>query len=218
MKPLILINCKTYAEVSGEKGVRFVRRIAGVKSAKYQVAIAPSLLLLRQVCAKVNIPMFAQHVDSEEYGAHTGQIIAAEVKEAGARGVILNHAERKLQFEVLRKSVELCKKKGLEVVICASTIAEVKKVARLKPEYIAYEPAALIGGDVSVVSAKPKIIQDVVKIVQKVSGRTRVLCGAGVHTREDLQTAVQLGAAGVLLAHAIVKAKDPAMVLRKMMR
>ncbi len=218
MKPLILINCKTYAEVSGEKGIRFARKIATVRSSKYEIAVAPPLLLLREVAQKVHIPVFAQHVDSDEYGPHTGQILPAEVKEAGARGVILNHSERKLGFERLVESVKLCKKKGLEVVICASSVAEVKKVAKLKPEYIAYEPAALIGGDVSVVSAKPGVIGDVVKIVKRVSAQTRVLCGAGVHTREDLQTAIRLGAFGVLLAHAIVKARDPAMVLRKMMR
>jgi len=218
MKPLILINCKTYAEVSGEKGLRFARKIAAVKSAKYEIGIAPPLLLLREVGQKVRIPVFAQHVDSEEYGAHTGQILASEVKEAGARGVILNHSEHKLTFERLGRSVELCKKRGLEVVICAATVTEVKKVAKLKPEYIAYEPAALIGGAVSVVSAKPKIIEEVVRAVHKLSGRTRVLCGAGVHDREDLQTAIRLGACGVLLAHAIDTARDPAMVLRKMMR
>jgi len=218
MKPLILINCKTYAEVSGEKGVRFARKIAFVKSRKYEVAIAPPLLLLKEVAQKVRIAVFAQHVDSEEYGAHTGRVLVAEVKEAGARGVILNHSERKVGFEMLRKSVELGKKKGLEVVICASTIVEVKKVASLKPDFIAYEPAALIGGEVSVTRAKPEVISEVVRIVKKMSPRTRVLCGAGVHDREDLQTAIGLGASGVLLAHAIVKAKDPAMVLKKMMR
>lgn len=218
MKPLILINCKTYAEVSGEKGILFAKKISGVKTEKYEVAIAPPLLLLREVVQKVRIGVFAQHVDSGDYGTHTGQILAAEVKEAGGRGVILNHTERKVPFEMLRKSVELCKKKGLDVVICASSVAEVKKVATLKPDYVAYEPAALIGGDVSVVSAKPKIIKEVVTVVRKISARTRVLCGAGVHTREDLQTAIRLGASGVLLAHAIVCAKDPAGMLKKMMR
>src|SRR3989338_2173103 len=218
MKPLILINCKTYAEVSGEKGIRFARKIAAVKSTKYDVAVAPPLLLLREVVQKSRVPVFAQHVDGVEYGAHTGQIVVAEVKEAGAQGVILNHSERKLVFERLVESVELCKKNGLEVVICASTLAEVKRVSKLKQDYIAYEPTALIGGNVSVVSAKPKIIEEVVRAVRKLSGRTRVLCGAGVRTREDLQTAIRLGACGVLLAHAIDTARDPAMVLRKMMR
>ena len=84
MKPLILINCKTYAEVSGEKGIRFARKIAAVKSTKYDVAVAPPLLLLREVVQKSRVPVFAQHVDGVEYGAHTGQIVVAEVKEAPA--------------------------------------------------------------------------------------------------------------------------------------
>ncbi len=218
MKPLILINCKTYEEVSGEKGILFARKLAGVKSAKYEVALAPPLLLLREVCKIGKIMVFAQHVDAEEYGAHTGAVVAGEVRKAGARGVILNHAERKLRFGVLKESVERCRRVGLEVVICAARVAEVKKVALLKPEYMAYEPAALIGGDVSVTTAKPGVIADVVKIVRKMSPRTKVLCGAGVHNREDLQTAIRLGASGVLLAHAIVCAKEPAGMLKKMIR
>lgn len=218
MKPLILINCKTYEEVSGEKGILFARKIAGVRSAKYEVAIAPSLLLLREVCRIGKIGVFAQQVEGVGYGAHTGAIVAGEVKKAGARGVILNHSERKLEFGVLKASVERCRREGLEVVICASSVAEVKKVAVLEPEYVAYEPAALIGGDVSVTSAKPGVISDVVRIVRVISPKTKVLCGAGVHDREDLQTAIRLGACGVLLAHAIVCAKDPAGMLKKMMR
>ncbi len=218
MKPVIIINCKTYAESSGEKGICFARAIATVKSAKYNVALAPPIVLLREVARKVRIPIFAQHVDCEDYGAHTGQILPAEVKEAGARGVILNHSEKKLKFEVLQKSVELCKKKGLEVIICASTPSEAKKASKLKPDYIAYEPSALIGGDVSVTNAKPHIIQEVVQVVKRINPKTTVLCGAGVHTREDVQKAVELGVAGVLLAHAIVTAKDPAAMLRRMMR
>lgn len=218
MKPLILINCKTYAEASGERGIRLARKIASVKSQKYEVALAPPLLLVREIANKTNLTVFAQHCDAVEYGAHTGHILAAEVKDAGARGVILNHSERKLNFDILHKTVDLCKKKRVDTIICASTISEVKKSTSLKPDYIAYEPAALIGGDVSVTTAKPGIIEEVVRLVKKRNPKTRVLCGAGVHNREDLQTAVSLGASGVLLAHAIVTAKDPAVVLRRMVR
>jgi len=218
MKPLILINCKTYEEVSGDKGILFAKKVARVKSAKYEVAIAPPQLLLREVCSAVTLPVFAQYVDYVEYGAHTGAIVAGEVKKAGAKGVILNHSEHKLTKERLAKTVELCRKQKLEIVICASTVAEVKKVALLKPEYIAYEPAELIGGEVSVTTARPGVISEVVDRVRKISLRTRVLCGAGVHSRDDLYMAIRLGASGVLLAHAIVKAKDPTAVLKRMLR
>ena len=75
------------------------------------------------------------------------------------------------------------------------------------------EPPELIGGDISVTSANPKIVQDTVEAVKAVDSSVSVLCGAGVKTGDDVYTALQLGADGVLLASGVVKAKDPRAVL-----
>jgi triosephosphate isomerase len=45
-----------------------------------------------------------------------------------------------------------------------------------------------------------------------------VLCGAGVKTRADVEKAMELGAAGILLASGVVKAKDPGAVLTELIR
>ncbi len=220
MKPLILINFKTYQESTGERGILLAQRIAKVKSTRFDIAIAPSTLLLQKItsCIKKPIYIYAQHVDSAGYGAHTGHVLPADVRKMGARGTILNHSEKKLTFTKLKETVGVCKIVGLNVVICASTLEEIRKVAVLEPEYVAYEPWALIGGNVSVTNAKPEVISEAVKIVQKISPKTRLLCGAGVHGREDLRAALRLGAVGVLLAHAVVEAKDSKRFLEEMMR
>ena len=220
MKPLILINFKTYKESTGERGILLAQKIAKVKSARFYIAIAPSTLSLQKItsCVKKPIYIYAQHVDWAEYGAHTGHVLPADVKKMGARGTILNHSEKKLTFTELKETVGVCKSVGLRVVICASTLKEIRKVAVLEPEYVAYEPWALIGGAVSVTSARPEIIRSVVEMVQKISPATKVLCGAGVHGREDLRAALRLGALGVLLAHAVVEARDPKRFLEEMMR
>ncbi len=205
---LLLINFKAYQEATGKKALVLAKKIFSVQSQKWIIAIAPSLLDVEEICKLKGI-VFAQHADPSEYGAHTGQITPLQLKKLGAKGTILNHSERKLSWKILKQTVEECKKVKLKVVVCASTLAEIKKVASLHPEYIAYEPAALIGGDISVTSAKPEIIAKAVEIVRKRSPATKLLCGAGVHSREDVQKALKLGAAGVLVAHAVVKAKEP---------
>ena len=43
-------------------------------------------------------------------------------------------------------------------------------------------------------------------------------CGAGISTGDDVARAIELGAEGVLLASAYVKAKDPKLVLIDMAR
>ena len=45
-----------------------------------------------------------------------------------------------------------------------------------------------------------------------------VLCGAGVKTRADVEKAMELGAAGILLASGVVKAEDPGAVLTELVR
>ena len=47
----------------------------------------------------------------------------------------------------------------------------------MEPTYIAYEPPELIGGNVSVSSAKPEIIAQAAKAC---NGKTKLLVGAGL--------------------------------------
>jgi len=217
MKPLILINFKNYVQSTGQIAVSLVKQLEQVRVTGYQVAVAPALLDLRSIVNVVKLPIFAQHADAVEKGPFTGKVSVQALKELGVTGVILNHSECKVPFAELQKTGELCKKYHLKAVICASTLAEVKRVAVLKPEYLAYEPQELIGGNISVTDAKPEILTKVVKKVQIVSPGTLVLCGAGIHTREDVLTALKLGMGGVLLAHAVVKARKPKEFMRRLL-
>lgn len=218
MKPLILINFKTYPEAAGKKALSLARKIAAVKGAKYHLAIAPPALALKEITQKTRLNVFAQYVDADNYGAHTGEILPAELKKLGARGALINHSEHRLPLKLIKKTKAACKKQHLLTIICASSLSEVKSMAKLHPDYLAYEPKELIGGEVSVTKAQPKIIMEAVKLVKKISPRTKLLCGAGVHSSSDLKQALLLGAEGVLIAHAVVKAKDPKRFLEEMLR
>lgn len=231
---LVLINFKTYPETIGEKGIQLAKDLSKVKSKKYQIAIAPSLLNVKDVCdqigrrkskgnskktksSKENINIYAQHADPITVGSHTGHISLKELKEMGVTGVILNHSERKRPYTIIKETVKICKKLHLKTIICVSYIFDIKDFSRLKPNYIAYEPKKLIGGNISVTNAKPKIIEKAVKVLNKKSSHIGLLVGAGVHSREDLRKAVQLGAGGVLIGHAVPKARYPKLFLRKML-
>lgn len=218
MKPLILINFKNYKESVGFAGIKLAKNIFSVKSKKYAVTIAPSIVLLKELAGLKQGKVFAQYVDYHMHGAYTGSILPAEVVEVGGYGTILNHSEKKIPFGILQNIVLECKRVHLQTVICASSLAEVSLIAHLKPDYIAYEPAELIGGDVSVTSAKKNVIADAVKSVKKKSPLTKILCGAGIHSHEDLVKALKLGASGVLLSHALVCAKKPKKKLKELLK
>lgn len=217
MKPLVLINFKTYKESAGDKALKLAKKISKVQRTKYQIAIAPSLLTIKEIAQKTNLKVFSQHTDHVSLGAHTGRIPADELKAIGVKGTLLSHSERKIPLRYLKEIVEICKQKKLKTVVCASTISEVKKTAHLNPDYLAYEPKELIGGNISVTEAKPDIIVKAVELVKEISPGTKVLCGAGVHSKEDLGHALLLGTEGVLVGHAVAKAKDPKKFLEGML-
>ena len=220
MKPLVLINFKIYKEALGNKALEVAKKLDSIKKNgdKYEVAIAPSLLTLKEVAQQTkHLTVYSQHTDHIHFGAHTGRISADELKDIGVKGTILNHSERKVPLKYLGEIVQICKLKRLKIIICASTLSEIKKVALFNPHYIAYEPKELIGGDVSVTESHPDIIVKAAELVYQLSPKTKLLCGAGIHTKEDLGHALLLGADGVLIGHAVTKAKDPQKYLEEML-
>ncbi len=217
IKPLVLINFKTYKESYGNKALELARRIAKVRRTKYQIAIAPSLLTVKEIAQKTKLTVFSQHTDLAGLGTHTGRISANELKSIGVKGTILNHSERKIPMKFLKEIIEICKNKNIKTVVCASSIFEIKKIAVFHPDYIAYEPKEFIGGNISVTEAKPEVIVRAVEAVKYLSPKTKVLCGAGIHSKEDLGHALLLGTEGVLIGHAVSKAKDPKKFLEGML-
>ncbi|MFH0701288.1 MAG: triose-phosphate isomerase [Candidatus Woesearchaeota archaeon] len=223
MKSLILINFKVYPEAIGKKGILLSRKIAKVKSKKYQIAISPTILDVVEIARtlknrKHSLLLFAQHSDSNELGAHTGSVTLEELKAWKINGVIINHSENRLNFSEIKREVEKCRKLRMLSVVCASKLKDIENIAKTKPDYVAYEPAELIGGNVSVTSANPKIILQAAALIKKNNPKTKLLCGAGIHSREDLIQTLKLGAQGVLLAHAVVKSKNPQKFLEEMLR
>lgn len=217
MKPIIILNFKVYDEASGRRGINLAKNLSMIKSKKYEVILAPSLPTLSEISDKVKLSVFAQHVDPIGLGAYTGQVSVDELRKIGVKGVILNHSERKLPFLILKKTVELCKKNKLVTVVCASSLSEIRKVSHLHPQFVCYEPSELIGGDVSVTEARPNFITKAVDIIRHVSPQTKVLCGAGIHSRADLNLALMLGAYGVMIGHAVPKAANPKKFLQGML-
>ena len=223
MKPLVLINFKIYPEAIGVNGVKLANAISlAAKRIKneYDLAIAPSFLDLNEVIKKLkkdNLKVFAQHSDSVSLGAHTGSISVEQLKLIGVEGIILNHSEMKVSIDELEKTIAICRKFNLYVLVCASSIEEAKKILQFKPDYLAYEPKELIGGNISITDSNPELIVRAVNLVQKISPKTRLLCGAGVHNKEDIKHALFLGAKGVLIAHAVCRAKNPRKFLVEML-
>lgn len=213
--PLILVNFKAYPEALGPRALDLAKTCAVVaEETGRSIAIAPSALDLAQVAGSVRLPVFAQHLDPVETGKATGWIPPEAALAAGAVGTLVNHSERKVAWEEMRDLIAKGRKLGLEVVACADDVAEAETAAKLGPDYIAIEPPELIGGDVSVTTARPEVITKAVERIRAQNPRVQVLCGAGVKAGTDVAKALELGTVGVLLASGVVKARNPERALR----
>jgi triosephosphate isomerase len=213
MKPMLLINFKAYEESTGKEAVRLAKLIdKTAREKKANVVIAVETADIYPVSRAVKIPVFAQHIDPIEEGAHTGAILAEDVKDNGASGTMLNHSEKRIKYSDLRKSIEIAKKNRLASVVCVNNVAYVRRVRRFRPDYIAIEPPALIGTGISVSTAKPGLIRKAVKA----AGGIPLLAGAGISSGSDVRKALELGASGALAASAIVRAKDQKAIILEM--
>ena len=93
-------------------------------------------------------------------------------------------------------------------IVCVKDIAEVKKYVKLNPNFIAIEPPELIGSGKAISKEKPDLIVKAADIVNNSKNKTKLLCGAGIVSGEDVAKAIELGSKGILVASGIVKSKD----------
>ncbi|MEK0351486.1 MAG: triose-phosphate isomerase [Nitrosopumilus sp.] len=205
---MFVINCKNYEEISGDKIIKFVK-IAEKISKKYKVkiAIAPPQHLIALV-TNSSIPILAQHIDDSKVGSTTGFVIPELLKKSKVSGSLINHSEHRISSKEIAKLVSKLKKLKMISVLCVKNVSEARKYARLNPNYIAIEPPELIGSGKAVSKEKPGLIIKAADAVKSAKNNTKLLCGAGIVSGEDVAKAIELGSKGILVASGIIKAKD----------
>lgn len=205
---MFIINCKNYEEISGEKIIKFVK-IAEKISKKYKVniAVCPPQHLLGLV-SKSKIPILAQHVDVSKVGSTTGFIVPELLKKSGIKGSLINHSEHRISSKEVTSLVSKLRDLKMISVLCVKDVSEAKKYSRLNPDFIAIEPPELIGSGKAVSKEKPDLIIKAVKAVNSSKNKTKLLCGAGIVSGDDVAKAAELGSKGILVASGIIKAKS----------
>ncbi|MGM5485501.1 MAG: triose-phosphate isomerase [Nanobdellota archaeon] len=210
--PMIVVNLKTYKSGTGKEAVELAKICEKVNhETGKNIAVSAQAADIFRIKENVSIPVFGQHIDDIDYGSNTGFILPESLKGAGAEGTLINHSEHKLAEEEVKTRIERAKEIGLFTIVCAEDAEKGSKMSGYGPDVIAVEPPELIGGKVSVSSSKPELVKD---SVEKIN--CPVLVGAGVHTKEDVSKALELGAKGVLLASGVTKAEDPERVLKEL--
>lgn len=221
MKPILAVNYKAYYPHSfGKNAVEIARAAIKVKEEfDIELILAPPFTELYRILKEVEgsgIKVYAQHADPLEPGAITGFIPLEGLKELGVNGVIINHSEHRLKLSEIHYLITKARVLGLEVLACADVPETGAALALLNPDMVAVEPPELIGTGISVSKAKPEVITRSVELIKKVNPQVEILTGAGISTGEDVYIAIKLGTIGVLVASAIVKAKNAYLVMKEM--
>jgi len=212
--PVIVLNVKTYTEATGDNALAIATLMDKIsKETGASMAIAVQATDISLCAKKINIPVFAEHIDPIKPGSHTGWTLPEAVKAAGAVGTLINHSEHRLLLADIDVCISRAKELALDHIVCSNNVATSKTIAAFSPNFVAVEPPELIGGDISVTTADPGIVSKTGEAGKNIDKNGKILCGAGVKDGKDVAKAIELGADGVLLASGVVKAKDKKSVI-----
>ena len=207
VKPLV-INLKNYYEILGDNSINIVQDAKNASLSNHKdIIIAPppsSLLAL----SKLKIPIVSQHVDDVPLGATTGFIVPEIIRSYGALGSIINHSEHKIGHSQIKNLVKRLRELDMISIVCADDLHELKAISQFSPDFLAIEPPELIGKGVAVSKANPSIIKESVQAVKRISPTVKVLCGAGIVDKYDVEKALELGAEGILISSGVIKSSS----------
>lgn len=133
-RPYIVGNWKMYGTRAMLSEARTIDR-AAQRHMKVEVAIAPPYTLIHPIHREAEqIAVGAQDCHHSEGGAHTGDISAAMVADAGAKFVILGHSERRQGHgetdALVRSKADAALAAGLRIIMCCGETAQVRESGR----------------------------------------------------------------------------------------
>lgn len=129
-RPYIVGNWKMHGTRAMLSEARSIDR-AAQRNMKVEVAIAPPYTLIHPIHREAEqIAVGAQDCHEEDGGAHTGDISAAMVADAGAKFVILGHSERRYSHRETNAQIKAKANAalgvGLRVIMCCGETEETR--------------------------------------------------------------------------------------------
>jgi triosephosphate isomerase (TIM) len=167
------------------------------------------------VAATTKLKVFAQHMDSLKPGRGIGMALGEALKEAGAQGTLLNHAESRMELSEINKTIKRADEVGLATLVCADTPEEACAIAYLKPNMILAESPGLIGGGVRSESDMERIAKTN-EMIYAINPDIKVMHSAGINSGRDVYDVMASGADATGSTSGIIKAASPAAMIDEM--
>ncbi|HMN51991.1 MAG TPA: triose-phosphate isomerase [Xanthobacteraceae bacterium] len=207
-------------------------------AAKTELLICPPFPLLFEAVRRAGnsgVAIGAQDCHPKAYGAHTGDVSAEMLKDAGARYVILGHSERRADHgetdAVVRAKTEGAWRAGLSAIVCVGESRAQREAGEAIPVVsaqlagsipdgangtrlvVAYEPVWAIGTGLT---PTPQDVAEVHTAIRKVledrfsgeAGNIRILYGGGGTPKKTKNPLFQDNVDGALVGGASLKSSD----------
>lgn len=215
--PFFEIGPKAY--LYGKKVLGFAKAADRI-SEKYdvQIILTPQCVDIPAIANETeHLLIFSQHMDPLEVGPGIGSVLPEAIREAGAVGTLLNHAEKRMSLSDINKAIKRADAVGLATLVCADTPEEAAAIAHLSPNMILAEPPELIGTANSVGKGGDFVAKSK-EMIQHINPKIRVLHSAGIRTGEDVADIVREGAEATGSTSGIIKAENPIQKMDEMIK
>jgi triosephosphate isomerase len=202
------------------KDVLELAKHADAMSKKYdvQIVFTPQYVDIPLVAREMKqVLVFAQHMDSLPVGRGIGSVLPEAVKAAGAKGVLLNHVEKRLSTDELRRTIQRADEVELATMVCADNLEDAVLIACMNPNIIIAESPDLIGVGKREANDQEAIAR-INQAVWDINPEIRVLHGAGISCGRDVYDVIAAGAQGTGSTSGIITARDPFAMLEEMIR
>ena len=237
-RPLVAGNWKMNGSIGMLKEPRLLAGMLKDVKLKCEVMVCPPAILVRRVKSVLKgsrIKLGGQDCHAAASGAHTGDISAEMLKDAGCTAVIVGHSERRTNHgetdATVQKKAAAVHRAGLTAIICIGETLDERKggktldvVSRqLKgslPEgataantVIAYEPVWAIGTGLTPATAEvaevhTHIRADLAKLMPSDGAEVRILYGGSVKPSNAAELMAAANVNGALVGGACLKTAD----------
>jgi len=207
--PTFLINFKRYEGTAGDDGLELAKTMQAIQEQTgASLAVASQTPDLYRIASETDLSVVAQSVDAVEPGRGTGDISLPAVAAAGADGILVNHPESPQTLAEVEATVEGCRDRDLESIVCVDSVEMGRGVLAFDPDCLLFENPADIATGRSLAETDPDRVEAFVSMVDEENARTRVLLGGGITSAADVEASLKLGADAAGAASAFVKAAD----------
>ena len=238
IRPMVAGNWKMNGTKASLKELRLLAAMLLKPKYKCEVMICPPATLIGQVKSVTRgskIKTGGQDCHAAASGAHTGDISAAMLKDAGATAVIVGHSERRTNHKetdaMVSAKAQAAHKVGLSAIICVGETLDERKggktlavlTSQIKDSVpagctaantvIAYEPVWAIGTGLTptvaeIAEAHAHIRAELGAAMAAEGGKTRILYGGSVKPSNAVELMSIANVNGALVGGASLKAVD----------